>query len=349
MHTERLEDEKKQFTSIIGDLEAEMDQLRLQLDQMMREKQQDVQLIEQLKFEKEEMVRTHTIETGELRKKVSVLSNHVQALEGAAMSQASGMANQAFTGAAFGDMEGMTIDGPWDGMGLFGAEFPMEQPEVKQEMQIVSTKKSDANVSADVEKPATQGGLLFMLFLVGAFVLSNRQSNVPRVSEDVRAASASILENVLKDAGVAQSASGGMESMAPTGTSWASVPAASMPVLGNGLDGVAPSMLGDLSDSLTQPTQEQQNEQLFGLTPAQYEGVNSHDFLQNAPAEKSTSQGRKNLAQALASMRTESKAEVYTRSLLWDQIPSDVVRSFAKMVAECGGPDNGGHGKPATA
>jgi hypothetical protein len=27
-------------------------------------------------------------------------------------------------------------------------------------------------------------------------------------------------------------------------------------------------------------------------------------------------------------------AEVYTRSLLWDQIPSDVVRNFAKMVAE---------------
>lgn len=349
MHTERLEDEKKQFTSIIGDLEADMEQMRLQMEQMMREKQQDVQVIEQLKFEKEEMVRTHTIETGELRKKVSVLSNHVQALEGAAMSQANGMANQAFTGAAFGDMEGMTMDGPWDGMGLFGAEFPMEQADVKQEMQIVSTKKAEANVSADVEKPATQGGLLFMLFLVGAFVLSNRQSNVPRVSEDVRAASASILENVLKDAGVAQSASGGMESMQPTGTSWASVPTASMPVLGNGLDGVAPSMLGDLSDSLTQPTQEQQNEQLFGLTPAQYEGVNSHDFLQNAPAEKSTSQGRKNLAQALASMRTDSKAEVYTRSLLWDQIPGDVVRSFAKMVAESSSPDGNNHGKIATA
>ena len=30
-----------------------------------------------------------------------------------------------------------------------------------------------------------------------------------------------------------------------------------------------------------------------------------------------------------------SASEVYTRSLLWDQIPSDVVRSFAKMVVEC--------------
>lgn len=343
MHTERLEDEKKQFTAIIGDMESEMDQLRQQLEHMMHERQQDVQLIEQLKFEKEEMVRTHTLETGDLRKKVSVLTNHVQALEGAAMSQPSSMPNQAFHGAPFGDMDGITMDGSWDNMNLFGSDFPMEQAEVKQEMQIVATKKSEVTIPADVEKPATQGGLLFMLFLVGAFVLSSRQPNIPRVSEDVRAASASILENVLKDAGVAQSASGSLgAAMAPqpSGTSWASAPTASMPVLGNGLDGVAPSMLGDLSDSLTQPTQEQQNEQLFGLTPAQYEGVTSQDFMQHAPTEKPTSQGRRNLAQALASMRSDSKAEVYTRSLLWEQIPGDVVRTFAKMVAECNNADS---------
>jgi hypothetical protein len=35
-----------------------------------------------------------------------------------------------------------------------------------------------------------------------------------------------------------------------------------------------------------------------------------------------------------SSSKQQSAAEVYTRSLLWDQIPSDVVRTFAKMVAE---------------
>lgn len=341
MHTERLEEEKKQYTGMMTDMETEIEQMRSQLDQMFREKQQDIQVIEQLKFEKEEMVRTHTIETGELRKKVSVLTNHVQSLEGVAMSQAhaNGMAGQTFAGGApyGGDMDGITMDGAWDNMGLFGSEFPtMEQSDIKQEMQLVPSKKQEVALPADAEKASTQGGLLFMLFLVGAFVLSNRQPSIPRVSEDVRAASASILENVLKDAGVTQSGSGGLDTMAsqPTGTSWASAPTASMPVLGGGLDGVTPSMLGDLSDRLTQPTQEQQNEQLFGLTAAQYDGVQSQDFLQNAPSEKPTSQGRRNLAEALASMRSNSKAEVYTRSLLWDQIPSDVVRSFAKMVSE---------------
>lgn len=343
MHTERLEEEKKQYTGMIGDMESEIEQLRVQLDQMFREKQQDLQLVEQLKFEKEEMVRTHTIETGELRKKVSVLTNHIQSLEGAAMSQTGGMSAPPFSsGSHFGDMDGITIGGPWDNIGLFSTDFSMEQqqqqqPEVKQELQLMSSKKQEVAIPSDGEKTSTQGGLLFMLFLVGAFVLSSRQPSIPRVSEDVRAASATLLENVLKDAGVSQSASTGLDLVAsqPTGTSWASAPTASMAVLGVGLNGVAPSMLGDLSDSLTNPTEEQQNEQLFGLTAAQYDGVQSQDFLQNAPIEKPNSQGRRNLAEALASMRSNSKAEVYTRSLLWDQIPSDVVRNFAKMVAEC--------------
>jgi hypothetical protein len=34
--------------------------------------------------------------------------------------------------------------------------------------------------------------------------------------------------------------------------------------------------------------------------------------------------------------RGESAAQVYTRSLLWDRIPSEVVMEFRKMVAESG-------------
>lgn len=344
MHTERLEEEKKQYTGMMSDMESEIEQLRAQLDQMFREKQQDLQIVEQLKFEKEEMVRTHTIETGELRKKVGVLTSHVQSLESAALSQAGAMPGQAYAGGAqFGEMDGITMDGPWDNMGFLGADFHMEQADVKQELQLVGAKKHEVAATNDTEKTSTQGGLLFMLFLVGAFVLSSRQPSIPRVSEDVRAASATLLENVLKDAGVPQPAPGGIDAMAsqPASNTWPAAPGPSMPVLGSGLDGMAPSMLGELSDSLTQPTQEQQNEQLFGLTAAQYDGVQSQDFLQNAPAEKPTSQGRRNLADALASMRSNSKAEVYTRSLLWDQIPSDVVRSFAKMVTESSTRDGG--------
>ncbi|KAJ3568452.1 hypothetical protein NPX13_g6416 [Xylaria arbuscula] len=102
-------------------------------------------------------------------------------------------------------------------------------------------------------------------------------------------------------------------------------------------------MLGDLADSLTQATEQQVNEQVFSLTPAQYNGLTSQEFIR-APQPPPTTHKRRNLAEALANMRPNEKqsaSEVYTRSLLWDQIPSDVVRNFAKMVADCNGANSG--------
>ncbi|KAK3363070.1 hypothetical protein B0T25DRAFT_29286 [Lasiosphaeria hispida] len=334
-HTERLEDEKKQYTEVISSMEDQITKLEREMDGLLREKSNYEAYVSELERKHEEMIATHTIETGELRKKIGVLTNHVQTLESAvAAPNASGYSG------SFAEMDGMNMDGPWEEMQMFNS-FPMEQaPEVKQEMQIVPAKKPEVALTTDCEKPAQQGGLLFMLFLVGAFVLSSRSTpSIPRVSEDVRAASATLLENVLKDAGVPH-ASSSLEAMAPqpSGTSWSQATGSSMPIAAPVMDSVTPSMLGDMVDSLTQPTEQQTNEQLFSLSVSQYNGLSSQDFPPSAPAEKSTSQGRRNLADALANMRNSNKqsaAEVYTRSLLWDQIPGDVVRNFAKMVAEC--------------
>lgn len=182
-----------------------------------------------------------------------------------------------------------------------------------------------------------------MLFLVGAFVLSSRSMpSIPRVSEDVRVASANLLDNVFKDAGV--SASPSMHAIAPqpSAATWGQPVSASV-MAGMAADGVvAPSMLVELGDSLMQPSQEQTNEQIFSLSAAQYNGVSDHDFLRPGRMPSKT---RKNLAQALAELRDNAKqlgaAEVYTRTLLWDQIPNDVVRNFARMVVECNSAQNG--------
>jgi hypothetical protein len=300
------------------------------MEQLMSEKQSYQDYVEGLNLEKEEMIRSHTIETGELRKKVGVLTDHVHRLESAAISTSVAGSN-AFHG-GYGDMDTMSMANGWDQVGYLN-DFPVES-EMKQEppMPVPVLRKSDMSFASDVDKSATQGGLLFMLFLVGAFVLSSRSTpSIPAVSDDVRAASATLLENVLKDAGVG-----------PSQTELSVAPQASAPAWGEVAamtlndPAVATSMLGQMGDSLTRPTREQANEQLFSLSAAQYNGVSSQDFLHNAP-ERSTSQGRRNLAEALAAMRNSNKqsaAEVYTRSLLWDQIPGDVVRNFAKMVAE---------------
>ncbi|KAI8650243.1 hypothetical protein NCS56_01476900 [Fusarium sp. Ph1] len=332
-HTERLEDEKKQYMALINDMEEEMTELRSKLEQLLLEKQSYTNYIENLNLEKEEMIRSHTIETGELRKKVGVLTEHVQRLESTAVpSNATG--NNGFSG-AFDDMNDMGMGGAWDASN-FLHDYPVE-PEVKQEMAIVPAKKNENNpFSVEGDKPAAQGGLLSCSSSSAPLSSSSRSTpSIPRVSEDVRAASATLLDNVLKDAGVnSQSASLQAAAPQPSGAAnWGNA----MPMNDMVMEGVAPSMLAELGDALTQPTQEQTNEQIFFP-------VGGAEFLQNAPERSSPSQGRRNLADALASMRTTNKqngaAEVYTRSLLWDQIPSEVVRNFAKMVAECNNAQN---------
>lgn len=228
------------------------------------------------------------------------------------------------------------MDSAWDNFSLINDFSP--ETEVKIEQQLVPSKKENTLLS-EPEKPAAQG-LLLMLLLFGAFVASKGSSpSIPQMSDDVRQASATLLDDIFKDAGVAQ-ASAISEAIAPLpsghSSSWASASVISS-MVDTSMVGVTSSSLGDLVDSLAQPTQEQTNEQLFSLSAAQYNGLTSQEF--NNPPQRSTSQGRRNLGETLKAMREgnkkESAAEVYTRSLLWDQVPSEVVRNFAKMVSEC--------------
>lgn len=332
-HTERLEDEKKHYTAMINDLEEDLAEAKLALDDWARKEQQYQQYIENMQLEKEEMLRSHTIESGDLRKKVNVLTSHIQQLENTTMSTVPSSTGYS---AEFSDIDSLTIDGAWDSVSFLN---DFSEPEVKVEKSLVPAKKAENPLLSvtESEKPAAQG-LLLMLLLFGAFVASRGSSpSIPQMSDDVRAASATLLEDIFKDAGVPQTASAVSEAIAPlpSGNAWSANTAPSMG--GHDMVGVTSSTLGDLADSLSQPTEAQQHEQLFSLSAAQYNGLNSQDFLQNAPV-RSTSQGRRNLGESLAAMRSNSKksaAEVYTRSLLWDQVPSEVVRNFAKMVSEC--------------
>jgi len=335
-HTERLEDEKKHYTAMINDLEEDLAEVKIALDEMVREKQQYEQYIQNMQLEKEEMVRAHTIETGDLRKKVSVLTEHVQKMEATAMSAVP--SSTGFT-ADYSDIDSLTMDSAWDNISFLN-DFSVEN-EVKHETSLVPAKKAEATLTSEHDKPVAHG-LLLMLLLCGAFVASKGSSpSIPRMSDDVRAASATLLEDIFKDAGVQQTNGhassvvlGGAAPL-PSGNTWPTANSAS--VDNNDMVGVSSSILGDLADSLAQPTEEQKHEQLFSLSAAQYNGVTSQDFLQNSPP-RSTSQGRRNLGETLAAMRSNSKqsaAEVYTRSLLWDQVPSEVVRNFAKLVSEC--------------
>lgn len=323
---------------MLNDLEEELAEAKLAMDDWTHKEQQYQQYIENLRMEKEEMMRAHTIETGDLRKKVSVLTEHVQKMESTAMASVSASNN---FGTDYSDIDSLAMDGAWDNISFLN-DFSNEH-DVKPDISTLQGKKQESSLISEQDKPAAQG-LLLMLLLFGAFVASKGTSpSMPRMSDDVRAASATLLEDIFNDAGVSQSAAHTVSSFVeasaplPSGHAWSSASSK----LGAADLSFGSSSLGSYADSLAHPSQEQEHEQLFSLSATQYNGLSSPDLHRRASTptpNPSSSQGRRNLAESLAAMRSNSKhsaAEVYTRSLLWDQVPRDVVRNFAKMVSDC--------------
>lgn len=166
--------------------------------------------------------------------------------------------------------------------------------------------------------------------------------------ENIRVASATVLDNIFKDAGVPQQDPRlGMATRVealepgPSSSAWsgAQMISGGTTVGGNNnnLIGITSSSLDVLQHQLTRPTKEQEEEQLFSLTADQYSGVVSADAY-GEPESMSMSHGPPRDF-GLAAMRGDnqhkhSAAEVYTRSLLWDKVPAEVVREFARFVAD---------------
>ena len=345
-HTERLEEEKKHTSTIISELEEELQTMRIREQEWAREKEQWLAYNEhwkqqnrKLQMEKEELVRGHTIETADLRKKNAFLTEQAQKLESISMS-----AVPSSTGfsADFSDFDHLTMENsPWDNFSMVN-DFNMEA-EPKQESSLVVLPKKERSPSKDDDRSATSG-LLLMLLLCGAWVASNNSTTIPtaipRMPDDVRVASAAVLENIYKDAGI-QPIHHATSDQELIKQSPSNSPTQKTTITGSEFASISHSPLSSLHHVLVAPTESQMHDQLFQLSADQYNTMTSgHDFFPSDNQDSHASAAgarRKPLAEALAAMRAEKQgtaAEVYTKSLLWDEVPSNVVRDFARMVAE---------------
>lgn len=327
-------------------MRVEYDALLAEKENWHRESMEMHHLINQLNFDKEELVRTHTLETGELRKKVSVLTERLEVATGSGMAVAP---STTFTDFA-SEMDNLNMGhSDWDNY-IFVNDFASDDqatPQGNQEQALTLVSRSK-----EEDKPVASG-LLLMLLLCGAFVASKSGTAappIPRMPDEVRAASATVLDSIFKDAGVSTTLSEqgiianpvtGFEP-APSGMAW---PKATLS--GSELAGISGSHLDQLHSHLAGTTKEQEHEQLFSVTPAQYNSMTSLDFTRqrftsddfsDAMSPGSQPSHRRNLAESLAAMREQSKgegaAEIYTRSLLWDKIAPEVVHEFKRIVEE---------------
>ena len=292
----------------------------------------------------------HIEETASLRKKIQVLNERIDAGPAPMMSA---QPSSAGFNEVTGDMGALTMGiHDWNSFGdnfdLFNDDdFPFDpKPEQPARSPLFDKRTSPVSVAANSENKTTDSfnetpvasGLLFFLLLCGAFVASrpasSQPSDLPQVPDDVRAAAPAVLNNLLSDSGSSSTQQG-----RPGSGRTAFEPAPS------GLPQARPSgRLDQIHRRITSPTKEQEANSAFSLTTQQYASISGVDYLSHNEQPESSSRHhtppsrRRNLAEMLGNMQEEqtqhNKAEVYTRSLLWDQIPTDVVQQFKEMVRD---------------
>ncbi|KAL8790828.1 MAG: hypothetical protein Q9213_000452 [Squamulea squamosa] len=342
-HTERLEEEKKHTVNMISELEEALGEFKIREDawaqereQMMLYHQRQQQCIDELVAEKEELVRRHTIESGELRKKNAYLAEHAQKTESIAMSAVPSSTGYS---AEYSDFENLTMESsPWDNFSLV-TDFNLE-PEQRVDNSLVVTPKREKNIERESDT-TTAPGLLLMLLLCGAWVVSDNSTStksgpISRVPEDVRTASTAVLQTIYSDTGLQTQVSnpaGDFRSttVRPDGSKQSPKNSKTC----SDATGHSHSPLSTLHHQLISPTEQQHRDQVFSMSADQYNGLTSDDAMDRT--SHVTLSHRRNLGDALTALRLNkqgSAAEAYTRSLMWDEIPDNIVRDFARMVVE---------------
>lgn len=314
--------------------------MRLREAELLREKgewmatREDVsQYLANMHREKDEMIRVHTLETAELRKRNNILKETVEKLERQGRSAA-----PANVAPDFSEFESMMDSSPWEDFTMVNS-LSLDADPAPQQPMAVATNEKPTDRPANSDYPFSWNAF-YMCLLFGAFVASNNTAfssrAIPQMSEEYRAESANVLKAVLS-ATPPELSSAGNPAGAPLPTTISGAEMAQM------TGGAAPtSNLDELHNTLTMATKEQEQEQVFSLNPDQYNSLTT--FEDTDPSYKT--QQPSNLQQALAAMRgnavqnrvpSKATSDVYSRSLMWDRVPDKVIQDFRRMVQEYGG------------
>ena len=335
-HTERLEEEKKHYTVVISELEDALNDLRMQEAEWARTKdswtstqQQYQQYIDSLIMEKEEMVRRHTLETGDLRKKNSVLMEQLQRFEGAALSHAPSSAGYS---ADFSDFDSMPM-AHWEDFPV-ASEFSIEsQPHAAS--NAMNTSKSDVRDCTSHEDRAVASGFLLMLLLCGAWVASRNSNSapvaIPSIPDDMRLASANVLDSLYKGSGIDLDGQAEVDSV----LSSAGLGHSKRTLGASELAGLSRSSLDSIHQQLTAPSQQQLQDQAFSLTPSQYNELTpGASYTQTGVFEGHAVRNIGDVLGTVGTLPEGSVADTYAKSLLKGKVSTQVLKDFARMVAE---------------
>jgi len=372
-HTEKLECEKKAFLERVADLEKERAQLheiiRQDREHQMVQQQQMEHFIGQLQHERDEAIRTKTLETAGLRQKINILKGHVRDLEReqhAMMAQSNSAADFATDFSSFDNLG--IDDNTWeDGFTMVGnSEIPVDVAE-RQQLHGQQTPVPPTSRPAEPKSDSMpfSWNAFYMCLLLGAFIASTSNSSttsasLPALSDEYRAESAHVLNAVLHSKPdsshmlFAPSHSGaGQHPQAPA------LATADMSHMTSPIQQHPPAEpqthLEHLHSHLTTPSRHQTESAAFSMSAASYSHLTTDpddttvyttdEFGNPIPVMHPEAKPSR-LQTAYASMQADRRrtgvdrvlgGQAQERSLLWERVPEKVLRDFKRMVEEVGG------------
>jgi hypothetical protein len=345
---EELEVDNKILRNQMTEMGDELAKLRIRVqedshekDRLQRENAQLQDVVNQSYSDRETELDNHTQETAMLRKKVQVLEEMVTKYESGNAVRASANSNYEFP--MTHELSSLTVDAldmnQWDPFNDFLMNDDATETPTKMETStlVLAPKKKLEEEKEDQSGPS---GLLMLLLLCGAWVASKATTSmpvtIPRMPEEVRSDAAVVFDDLMKDHGVSTfQATGALE---PASSTADNVHQLSFPMHGSN---PSSSRLDNIHSQLTRPSKRQEAESAFSLSVKQYEGLTSAEFADppysTPPEDDANSPShRRHLVDTLRAMREDTKgqisANVYTRSLLWERIPDDVLQQFKRMA-----------------
>ena len=324
--------------------------LQQEREQWMHSRQQFDHYIRQLEFERDEAIRTKTLETAELRKMNNILKGHVRDFE---RQQAMSLHNNPSSDFST-DFSSFNIDdgGTWDDdfALIDNNDLSMDHSE-HQAPQQPTANTAPKVADAKTDMPFSWNAF-YMCLLFGAFIASTSnssttsaslQASIPPLSDEYRAESANVLKAVLASSPESSHtllpSHPANHARGPTTISGAEMAHITSHPSHSSMN------LDQLHAHLTSPTRHQQEAAAFSLSAASYNHLTNPDpdpFLSSNDHNEEFKPSR--LETAYASMQAQRQdmdkvigGNLQERSLLWERVPEKVLRDFRRMVEQAEG------------
>ena len=312
-HTEELEKEKSKTDQEIKDLREELDSYKLSVNEFIQaqaslqdQQRQLHEYINTLQIERDELIRSTTLESENLRRQNNIIREHAQQLERDLDALQTNQMDE------FGSFETMPLDGGanWNEYNMPPSFQPDHNVHVQQGQHnsFASHPPPPLNQDTAFNKAKSDYpfslNTFYMCVLFGAFIASNTGSSssgskttqpsvtIPHLSDEYRAESANVLKAVLASA--PSNAIDSLPSAASPSTTLLPhrsrssnrypgqptvISAAEMARISS--TPASTSTLTDLHNSLTRMTRAQEEIQAFSLTPEQYASITGLDSQDN--------------------------------------------------------------------